>query len=176
MSDNEVPSNKTTEAPVGVNAAGLTSDAKAMFDAIAKRAYQLFELQGRKHGHHLEHWLQAERDLFDRPPLMLSESHDVMILLAEVPGFAPRELEVDLEPRRITIIGKHQMLVGQKQDGNSFAERGNRQLLQRLELPAEIDTHQVTATLSKGVLELDMKKAVRTKRNTTPASSSSQVV
>ena len=30
---------------------------------IAQRAYQLYEAQGRRDGHALEHWLQAEREI-----------------------------------------------------------------------------------------------------------------
>ena len=32
-------------------------------DEIKQRAYELWERNGRQHGSHLEHWLQAERDL-----------------------------------------------------------------------------------------------------------------
>ncbi len=32
-------------------------------EEIARRAYELFQLRGATHGHDLEDWLQAERDL-----------------------------------------------------------------------------------------------------------------
>ena len=32
---------------------------------IARRAYELYEKRGREHGHDLDDWLQAERDLRD---------------------------------------------------------------------------------------------------------------
>ena len=32
-------------------------------EQIALRAYAIFEEQGRVHGRHLDHWLQAEREL-----------------------------------------------------------------------------------------------------------------
>ena len=32
-------------------------------DAIARRAYGLYEERGREHGHDLDDWLQAEREL-----------------------------------------------------------------------------------------------------------------
>ena len=35
----------------------------ASHEEIAVRAYELFEHDGRTHGHDLEHWLQAERQL-----------------------------------------------------------------------------------------------------------------
>jgi hypothetical protein len=36
-------------------------------EAIAIRAHQLFEQQGRVHGHDIEHWLTAERELSESP-------------------------------------------------------------------------------------------------------------
>jgi len=32
---------------------------------IARRAYELYEARGREHGHDLDDWLQAERELQD---------------------------------------------------------------------------------------------------------------
>jgi outer membrane protein TolC len=32
---------------------------------IARRAYELYEERGREHGHDIDDWLQAERDLRD---------------------------------------------------------------------------------------------------------------
>jgi len=32
-------------------------------DLIRKRAYQLFEARGRRQGHELDDWLQAEREI-----------------------------------------------------------------------------------------------------------------
>ena len=35
-------------------------------EIIQKRAYELFEKRGGQHGHHLEDWLTAERELKSR--------------------------------------------------------------------------------------------------------------
>lgn len=34
-------------------------------EQIALRAYELFVREGSAHGHHLDHWLRAERELMD---------------------------------------------------------------------------------------------------------------
>jgi len=31
------------------------------------RAYEFFELEGGRHGHHVDHWLRAERELKELP-------------------------------------------------------------------------------------------------------------
>ena len=42
-------------------------------EAIARRAYELFLERGGEHGHDLEDWLQAERELID---LARARTHD----------------------------------------------------------------------------------------------------
>jgi HSP20 family molecular chaperone IbpA len=158
MNEQNLLRSNADDAPVGVNAMGLTKEAQAMLDSIARRAYQLFESSGREHGHDTEHWLQAEAELFDRPPLTMAESPLGVTVLAEVPGFAPRELEVDLEPRRVVIIGKHQTVLGKRNDANEEAGHYVRQLLQTLELPVEVNPRRASAHLAKGILVLDLEK------------------
>jgi hypothetical protein len=58
-----------TDAPGGSNETrqgSASSDAPRRDtgeDAIARRAYQRFEERGREHGHDVDDWLEAERDL-----------------------------------------------------------------------------------------------------------------
>lgn len=41
--------------------------AKPSGEDIACRAYELFLREGGRHGHDLDHWLEAERQILDRP-------------------------------------------------------------------------------------------------------------
>lgn len=65
----EVPSNERLQAEylaIGNHGAYLLFDTHlgpSTHDEIAKRAYELFEARGREHGHDLDDWLQAERQL-----------------------------------------------------------------------------------------------------------------
>ena len=46
-------------------------------EAIARRAYELFLARGEQHGHDLDDWLRAERELAEAartPPVKLSDS------------------------------------------------------------------------------------------------------
>ena len=175
MQEQQFTKTSSADTPVGVNIMGLTPEAQAMFDSIARRAYDLFERNGRQHGYDLDHWLQAESELFEHTPLTLAESQDGVTVFAEVPGYSPRELEVELEPRRVTIIGKHQQIPGQKKNGNP-EEHSGRSLLQILKLPMEVDTHRVSVHLNKGILELDLKKASAPKAARTRGGSLRHVV
>ena len=42
--------------------------ASVELEHIRRRAYELYEQQGRQDGFYLEHWLQAERELADKQP------------------------------------------------------------------------------------------------------------
>ena len=43
-------------------------------DAIAQRAYELYVARGGEDGHHLEDWLQAERELQDASEISKQET------------------------------------------------------------------------------------------------------
>ena len=47
-------------------------------EAIAKRAYELYEANGRQDGHDLEHWRQAESELYPEgaPPAAPPDSNE----------------------------------------------------------------------------------------------------
>ena len=107
MQDQDVVRHQTNEAPIVIRSTGLSMEAKEMFDTIAKRAYEIFEAKGRAKGRDLDHWLQAEAELFEPATLHVKESPEGVTVLADVRGFAPKDLEIDLEPKRVTIIGKH---------------------------------------------------------------------
>jgi hypothetical protein len=37
-------------------------------ERIRRRAYEIYEQQGREEGRHLEHWVQAEQELLGKQP------------------------------------------------------------------------------------------------------------
>ena len=76
------------------------------FDNIARRAFEIFESNGRTLGRDLEDWFQAEGELLHPVHVTLTESGDTIEVKAEVPGFSEKELEISVEPRRLTIAGR----------------------------------------------------------------------
>ncbi|MGB2623744.1 MAG: Hsp20 family protein [Candidatus Acidiferrum sp.] len=160
MQEHDLVRQRTTEPSIAIKPTGLSPEAKQMFDLIARRAYEIFESNGRVKGHELDHWLEAEAELFEPTPINVKESRDRVTVMADVRGFAPMELEVDLEPKRVTIIGKQQSQVDRKTGMGSASETRTTRLLRTLQLPVEIDTRHATARIHRGVLELDVRKAL----------------
>lgn len=159
MTGKEAARQQVTELPISIKTSGMSRDAQEMLDMIARRAYEIFESKGRTDGGDMDHWLAAEAELFDRTPINFKESRDGLTVRADVRGFTPNEIEVDLEPQRVTIVGRHQSNSNGKIDFGGSAESRSTRLLRSMELPVEIDTRRASARLDHGVLELDMKKA-----------------
>ena len=131
--------------------------------------------KGRTKGRELENWFEAEAQLFERTPIEMKQSPEAVTVIADVHDFAPKDLEVDLEPRRVTIIGRHHTQGGRKSDGGVYAEKRSARLLRSLQLPAEIDMQRATVRIEHGFLELDMKKATAVKGKNAQAKTAESV-
>src|SRR5271165_3178257 len=73
------------------------------YDAIARRAFEIFSDNGRWLGHELDDWFRAESELLHPIHLEIAEWDDNLTVQAEVPGFSIQELEINVEPRKLTI-------------------------------------------------------------------------
>jgi HSP20 family molecular chaperone IbpA len=129
-----------------------------LYDAISRRAFELFEGDGRIIGRDLDHWFRAEAEVLHPAHVQISESSDAITVAAEVPGFSTNELQLSLEPSRLTISGKKQSSGEQKRGNVLYSEQCSNELLRSVELPVEVNVSRATATLSNGVLEFTAPK------------------
>lgn len=133
-------------------------------DSIAHRAFELFAGNGQTFGHDLEDWFKAEKELLHPVHINISETDGVLQVKAEVPGFTEKELEVSVEPRRLTITGKRETKEERKDGKTVYSEHCANQILRVVDLPAEVDTAKVIATLKDGVLDFTLPKAAPAKK------------
>jgi HSP20 family protein len=131
------------------------------FNFLTRRAYEIFESNGRTFGRDLENWLRAEKELLHPVAVNITESDEGFEVKAEVPGFNEKEIEIGVEPSRLTITGKRETKKEEKKGKTVCAESRSDQILRMVDLPAEIDTDKVTATLKNGVLELTLPKVAK---------------
>lgn len=135
-----------------------------LHDQIARRAFELFEGDGRLFGRELDHWFKAERELLHPAHVTIRETDDELRVNAEVPGFEAKDLEVSIEPRRLTISGRKETSREREEKGKViYEEQCSSELLRRIDLPAEVDAAQATAALKNGILELAMPKSAAAK-------------
>jgi HSP20 family molecular chaperone IbpA len=158
MNQNEINRSPQERAQVEIRTKGLSSDAQSMFASIERRAQELFEANGRIGGRDLENWVKAESELYPPAPFQVTESGDALKLEVDVSGFAPKELEVDLEPRRVIVIGKHHTHESRRTVGGRTTEEQYTHLLRCLGLPTSTDTSHATAYVNRGVLQVELKK------------------
>jgi HSP20 family protein len=138
--------------------------AQRIFDTIARRAFEIFEASGRAFGHDLEDWFQAEAELLHPVHAELVDTEGALELRAEVPGFTEKDLEVKVEPRRITIAGERQETRERKEGATLWKERCANRVFRVFDLPVEVKSDKITATLKEGILEIKMPKAEPAKK------------
>ncbi len=136
----------------------LLDQMNEVHERIMRRAFELFEGDGRNFGRELDHWLKAETELLHPVRLNMTETEEMLVVRAEVPGFTEKEIQVALEPRRLTITGKHELEEEKKKGKVVWKERQTEEILRVVELPADVYVASANATLSHGVLEIQMPK------------------
>jgi HSP20 family molecular chaperone IbpA len=127
-------------------------------DVIARRAYELFERERRAEGNDVRHWLEAEKDLLLPVNVTMEETESEIVVQAEVSGFTADDLEVNVEPRCLTITGLHQSKTARKKAGVVESEESSEEIFRSIELPSEVNTTKISATLKDGVLNVQMPK------------------
>ncbi|MBZ5642464.1 MAG: Hsp20 family protein [Acidobacteriia bacterium] len=133
------------------------------YDSIARRAFEIFEYNGRWFGHELDDWLRAESEALQPVHLDVTETDEALTVRAEVPGFATNELDITVEPRRLTIAGNHESKEETTKGKTIYSERSTKEILRSFELPAEVDGPKATATLKDGILNIELPKAAHAK-------------
>ena len=128
--------------------------------AIARRAYELFETRGCEHGHDWEDWFRAESEVLRPVSTSTSESADQLSVRANVLGFEENELNVSVEPKCITILGKKEVSTTGTV-GARPADAYPDQILQVIDLATEVMPESAVVELKAGQLKLELHKTER---------------
>jgi HSP20 family protein len=91
----------------------------------------------------------------------IAETGTSLHIKAEVPGFTEKDLEVSVEPQRVTIAGHRETTSEEKKGKTVYSEVRSNRIFRQVHLPATVDPEKVEATLKNGVLVLTMPKAAR---------------
>ncbi|HLM82139.1 MAG TPA: DUF2934 domain-containing protein [Terriglobales bacterium] len=152
------------------NPADLQAKMQKVQLAIARRAHELFEARGGEHGHDLEDWFRAECELLCPVSVSMSESRNEISVRASVVGFDETELEVSIEPHRITILGNKQTS-GMKAEGRTIERTSSypHQILQVVHLATEVMPERAVVELQAGVLRFELPAAATNEFETAPA-------
>jgi HSP20 family protein len=80
----------------------------------------------------------------------MQEGDNEIVVMAEMPGFEPNELDVQINQNTLTIKAEHRVEEGEERRFNSYRRT--------VTLPSGIDTDKVQGTYRNGVLELHMSR------------------
>jgi HSP20 family molecular chaperone IbpA len=149
------------------NPADLQRKVQKVQLAISRRAHELFEARGQEHGHDREDWFRAESELLCPVSVSLSESGDRISVCADVAGFDQTELEVSIEPSRISILGEKKTSGTKDKDETSGRTSANPdQILEIVDLAAEVMPERAVVELQGGVLKFELPTAPQNKIET----------
>src|SRR2546428_3162370 len=81
----------------------ILDEMNQMQERIMRRAYTIFERNGRLLGRDLDHWLQAERELVWKPALELRETDGEFVLEVAVSRVDPKDIEIEVTPEGINL-------------------------------------------------------------------------
>ena len=131
---------------------------------IERRAFELFDHGGRFLGRDLADWFQAEAELLHPVHLEIDESEEALTVRAEVPGFAAKELDIHVEPRRLTVAGKHEHKNEESKNGKTiYSELCAEEILRSVHLSSAVEPSKVNATLKDGILTIELPKVTSAK-------------
>ena len=146
-------------APILKDSGGLIFElAEEIKETIERRAYELFEARGFEHGHDREDWLRAESKTLLNVPVEITEGDSELAVHANVPGFAANDLKVEVTPRCLCIVGRHEEASEQTEEKAVAFQRRCKRIFRRVDLPSEIDPEGMEATVRDGLLEIKLRK------------------
>lgn len=138
----------------------MLSRMREQVDHIARRAFEIFESNGRRLGRDLDDWLRAEAELLHPLHVEVSETDDALTVEAEVPGFGEKDIQVSIEPRRLTISGKRETTEERTKGKTIYSERCSDEVFRTMDLPVEVDaaSSAVKALYDRGMLTITLPK------------------
>jgi len=130
---------------------------REMEDRVLRGAYDVFEKNGRTHGHDLQDWLDAERELVRKPAIELREEDREFVVTIAVPGIDPKDLDIQVTAAHLLVKSdvrhEHNPDEGRNNNGHMCEfQPGN--LFRSVTFPRRIDPAKVKVQLTNGLLLL----------------------
>jgi Protein of unknown function (DUF2934) len=128
-------------------------------EAVARRAYEIFDSRGSASWHELEDWRQAESEVL-RPRCSGQMSlNDALWIGADAAIFKEGTIEIWVAPRKMTICGKPRVDKADAHRKHIGSHAGGEMIFHALDLPVEVDPSHVTAKFNGSSLEFLLRKA-----------------
>lgn len=92
------------------------------------------------------------------PAVDIKEEKDAFVIVADIPGVDPKDIEVHMENGVLTIKGEKESEKKEEREGYKRVERSYGSFYRRFGLPDTADPEKITARSNNGVLEVRIGK------------------
>jgi len=96
------------------------------------------------------------------PAVDIKENDDHFTIVADIPGVAPEDIEVQMENGVLTIKGERETEKTEEKDDFKRIERSFGSFYRRFSLPEGADPDSIEAKSNNGVLEITINKQEKT--------------
>lgn len=93
-----------------------------------------------------------------RPAVDIKEEADRFVIIADLPGVDPKDIEITMDNGVLSIKGERQSEVRDEKEGYKRVERVSGTFYRRFSLPDTADAERIEATGKDGVLEVSLPK------------------
>ncbi|MEJ2761914.1 MAG: Hsp20/alpha crystallin family protein [Gammaproteobacteria bacterium] len=93
-----------------------------------------------------------------RPAVDIKEEPDRFVILADLPGVDPEEIEITMENGVLTLKGERSTEKKEEREGYKRVERARGTFYRRFSLPDTADAEKIEAHSKDGVLEIVLPK------------------
>jgi HSP20 family protein len=92
------------------------------------------------------------------PAVDIKEEKDSFLIVADIPGVDPKDIEVHMENGMLTIKGEKEAEKKEEREGYKRVERSYGSFYRRFSLPDTADAEKISAKSNHGVLEVRIGK------------------
>jgi HSP20 family protein len=132
-----------------------------MSDLQWQRRWDPFQQLQREMGRLLENFgpISADRQIYRYPPLNLYDAGDRYIMTVQLPGISASEIDLTITGETLTLRGERKRTEGVKDDSYRRQERPMGRWSRSVTLPDRVESTQVGASFSDGILTVSVPKA-----------------
>jgi HSP20 family molecular chaperone IbpA len=125
--------------------------ARRVDEAIARRAYEIFERRGGTGCHELEDWRQAESEVRSKLCFSLSKADGSFHVGFDAARFEESTTEVWVAPRQMTICGRP---IPHKEQSESAEPYHEGMVFRTIALPVEVEPGRAVANVKRNFVEI----------------------
>ncbi len=128
----------------------------SLINQLQEEINRLFESRGLAPGR------EQEGTVADWVPAVdIREEADRFVILADVPGVDPKDIEITMDNGVLTIKGERETASEEEREGYRRIERARGTFMRRFTLPDTADAEHISARSRNGVLEIVIPKHER---------------